>query len=262
MKGINVQVILAPGAEPPAWGRVVLLPARREQDSIEAPCDNCVGTGALPRGSRCDKCAGTGAGRWIRAVRVEIGPQATELRAEVRAYLDRVRGSRYQVTVPLTESGGGRTNTGSATIVAGMHGERLRGYGGKAKCGAIHVYFYTFRGLEIVYSQHRGNGDGSVTLHEAGREDLVCRSSQLYEWTDVDRVISEIREIATRPGIEFPAEAAEAAMEKARCYHCRSAFYVAAGGAQGPSGALRGAGAAFGGLPSPQKGPGIGYTPT
>lgn len=87
------------------------------------------------------------------------------------------------------------------------------------------------------------------------------RNTPIWRFRDGEEAI-EILDAKRAAQIDFPAAAVAAARAKARHYHCRDAHYAAAGGANGPGGALRGAGAACGGWPSPEKGPGIGYDGT
>jgi len=111
----------------------------------------------------------------------------------------------------------------------------------------------------VHYSQWRGDGHGTV--------ELVGVDRQARHYIGVEQVLLarfgdeafEVMPALRQRHLAIPCEAIDRARAKARDYHCRSAYYVASGGARGPSGALTGAGAAAGGMPSPLKGPGIGY---
>lgn len=247
---LNLQVVPFAG-EPPAGAKLVLLPA---EEGDETECQNCGGTGNLAKGDACRKCRGTGRGRFVQALRWDIGDADKDA---VEQLLSTLRvGTRRQLTIRVEERGGGWTNTGDATIVAGLRGEKLPAVYGIPKCGAAHAVFYVHAALIVRYSHHRGVGSGSVSLLGIGKDHQVEQVT-LWHFSDGEPI-----EIVDRPetSIEFPVDAVAAAHRKARDYHCRSAFYAAATtGASGPSGALRGAGAAWGGLPSPFKGPGIGY---
>lgn len=262
----NLQIVPFTG-DAPAGAKVVMLPAR-EGDNIEPqPCPRCEGTGKLPRfGDSCRACGGTGKGKFVRALRWDFdGERDREtISALVRGAV--ARSARHQFTIQLAETGGGLTNTGRATIVAGLNGEKLPAVYGVPKCGEPHAVFYVHAALVIHYCQHRGVGSGTVELIAlTGREwghGYRPQITTVWRFADGDEGIEVVDE-QTASGLVFPAEAVEAARHKAQAYHCRSAYYAAAGGACGPSGALTGAGAACGGLPSPAKsGGGIGYTPT
>jgi hypothetical protein len=250
---LNVQVVPWPANQPvPGGAKLVLLPARPDEDGQEQACTNCGGTGAMPRhGDPCRRCNGTGRGHFVTALRWDA-PEVEQL----REVLVHVPASRRQTTIRVVESGGGHTNTGHAAIVAGLHGEPLPAVYGRPLCGEDHAVFYVHAAMIVQYRQHRGVGSGSVWLVAVG-PDYSVQQVELWRFSDGEDVI----EIVNRPdtSLEFPVAAVEAARRKARCYHCRSAFYAAGKGACGPNGALRGAGAAFGGMPSPFKGPGIGY---
>lgn len=118
-----------------------------------------------------------------------------------------------------------------------------------------HAIFFVFEALVVDYTHHRGVGSGRVTHVRVGPR-LAEEHVVLFRYSDVDAITVE-----TETPIAFPSEALAAARRKACCYHCRSAHYALGRSAQGSSGALRGAGAAWGGLPSPLKGPGLGYDP-
>lgn len=256
---LNLQIVPF-NAPLPAGAKLVLLPAR-EQDLVEPQtCPRCDGTGKLPKfGDDCHACRGTGKGRFVQALRWD-DPTEEELRA-LWPTLE-VRKQRVQFTVRIEEQGGGSTNTGSADIVCGLNGEKLPAVYGRALCNKAHATFYVHAAMVVHYSQHRGDGQGSVDLitlsgPEWG-EHWKPRVTTLWRFADGEDDI-EIVDSESAKGLVFPEEAVEAARRKSRDYHCRSAFYCAEKGASGPSGALTGAGAAFGGQPSPFKGPGIGY---
>jgi len=160
----------------------------------------------------------------------------------------------------LSETGGGATNTGYATIICGIDGEPLVSVWGSPRCNDNHANFFVREALVVTYSHHRGNGSGKVSRVKIDDKDLKIVVDHLYEYEHNEIVVcDEARQNGFAWEIDFPQKAFKAARQKSMDYHCRSAFYVKEGGATGPSGALRGAGAANGGMPSPLKGPGIGY---
>ena len=117
----------------------------------------------------------------------------------------------------ITESGGGSSNTGGATIVCGPNGERVkplfipRGY-----CNGDHAIFVAKPGMCIVSASHDRRGE-SVTVSKIVA--IVGENLELEtigEWEDGDGTIPP----------QFN-DAQEAALSKAHAYHCRSAFYIA-----------------------------------
>ena len=241
---------------------IVQRPSTNPEDRM--PCARCQGTGRVKE-RPCKKCDGTGEGLFIWCARLYPKPSEYE---EVREYLKKLGPDyRIDVTIGLSEVGGGHTNTGHATIVCGLKGEKLPSVHGYPKCGEAHAIFWVHAALVIEYSHHRGVGEGKVKLVAVDRRvPFNVGIEEVPLWSFDDREIRVLNPKYLRHNYEndtldlhFPEEAVEAAKNKARDYHCRSAYYADGYKAQGPSGALRGAGAAFGGLPSPLKGPGIGY---
>ena len=126
----------------------------------------------------------------------------------------------------LWEKGGGWTNTGEATIIAGPDGRpkrpiyiRRRGH----LAGGEHALFVIRHGDHIVEARHH-RGDFHIQVYRVeaiGEEDgrpyaeagLVAEHD-MGEWAP--------------PLPPYLQAAVEAAREKARCYHCRSPHYVAA----------------------------------
>jgi hypothetical protein len=257
---LNVQIVpFDSSIQRPGWTKLVQLPAREGQGE-EQPCELCKGTGKYGRHEEsCRKCAGTGRAKFVIALRAEPAENQIE---ELSNLLDSIPQNdhiRIQRTIRVEESGGGMTNTGFAQIVCGLQGEKLTGFGGQARCGAPHATFYVHAALIVTYSQRRGQGSGVIQfigIDRNAKHQLGIEKVPLWHFEDGQEELEILSERAT--GFEFPSAAVSMAQAKARCYHCRSAYY-ASGGAQGPSGALTGAGAAFGGMPSPLKGPGIGY---
>lgn len=255
---LNLQVVPFI-AQLPAGAKLVLLPARDSDSADAMDCPRCCGAGKLPKyGDPCNGCDGTGKGRFVQALRWD-NPTKEQL-MEFWPTLEK-RKQRVQFTVRLEETGGGLTSGGGATIVCGLNGEALPAVHGIPKCGAAHATFFVHAAMVIHYSQSHGSGSGRVDLitlsgPEWGQT-FTPRAVTLWRFEDEGAI--EIVDAQSAKGLIFPDIAVNAAKRKARDYHCRSAYYAAEKGAHGPSGALTGAGAAFGGMPSPFKGPGIGY---
>jgi hypothetical protein len=250
--------MLRPGvpAPPDGVGEIVYRP---DPDGPQMTCWVCGGTGSLPRrGSECRTCGGAGRLGAVRAWRWRGEAPPPD---NILGYWRSVPRDQRQATLVLTEHGGGFTNTGHAVVVAGMHGERLQSVAGRATMHGPHAVFYPFTALIVTVSHHRGAGQGQVSHLAISQTDATVTRHQLwrFEWCASRRDHIEPIELRPTP-LAFPVAAAQAAISKSLTYHCRSAFYAAGIYAAGPSGALRGAGAAAGGLPSPMKGPGIGYS--
>lgn len=262
MAYLNIQVIPAPRTDIPHG-----IVQRPGVSAARSTCANCDGRGHLTHGDRCFPCGGTGTLRVLHAARFE--PHTESEIAAVSSLLESLDcRHRVQVTARCWEIGGGLTNTGRATIICGMHGERLQAIHGSPKCGARHSEFYVFRALRVDYWQHRDVGEGRVSVfgvreRSAERPEVGLVDAVLWRFTDALTEIDLLDEdLIAALRLTFPMDAVRAAQGKARDYHCRSAWFAKGeAAALGPSGALTGAGAAWGGLPSPMKGPGIGYDP-
>lgn len=121
----------------------------------------------------------------------------------------------------VTENGGGSTSTGSAVVICGAHGEKLkplfvpRGYS-----NGEHAIFVAKPGMLILNANHSRRGE-SVTVH---------RIMSVGNQDDPDALITEIVfEYENGDGNipDFLTEAAEATIKKSYCYHCREPHYVA-----------------------------------
>jgi hypothetical protein len=127
----------------------------------------------------------------------------------------------------LWEGGGGYTNTGSATIIAGKDGEKkaplyIRQRGPLA-C-AHHALIPVDVGDYIISTNH----------HRGDFETQICRVEEIQAETAVCSIIGEysrgewVFSTELRPGVtDRLIPAVDAAWEKATCYHCRWPHYVA-----------------------------------
>jgi hypothetical protein len=184
----------------------------------------------------------------ISACRLDFSPSDEIKRAEVVELLDNIDRPEYrwQVNVALTEHGGGLSNTGHAHIVCGVDGKPLVSVGGLPKCGVPHARFFAHAALVIQYGQHRGNGSGTVSfvgIDRDARHRLGIVEKKLWSFDDSseDFVVHD-----QMPNIAIPMAAIDAARSKARCYHCRSAFYAMGSSASGSSGPRSGVGGCLG----------------
>ena len=118
----------------------------------------------------------------------------------------------------ITESGGGTTNTGGATIICGANGERLkplfvpRGYS-----NGDHAIFVARVGMHIVEAGHSRRGESATVyrIDGIGTDDTVV-FHEVAGYEDGDGNVPP----------EFEA-AVDAALEKSHCYHCREPHFVA-----------------------------------
>jgi hypothetical protein len=124
----------------------------------------------------------------------------------------------------LWECGGGYTNTGYATVIAGKNGEKkkaiyVRGRGELANSN--HALIIIKKGDYIVVAEHH-------------REDFEIQILRVLDFKEEEGETFAITEQAYEFSRgEWDAElptylqaAVEAAKEKATCYHCRSPHYI------------------------------------
>ena len=123
----------------------------------------------------------------------------------------------------VCEHGGGMTNTGSATVIAGKDGERLAPlFVPKGYCNGTHAEFIARVGMYIVEASRSRNGESATAwkikaIGKPGKkDDLIAERVAVYENGD-----------GNFP--EFLEAAKDAALEKSRCYHCRKPHYIARG---------------------------------
>jgi len=258
---INIQIVPF-SAETPSWAKKVWLRAKSNQkeNAVTHMCHVCEGRGKLIH-EVCRKCNGKGEASFVEALRADISTDDRDVLQEVASLISTLSEVHIQRTIRLTEHGGGLTNRGSAHIVCGLKGEPLLAIAGRPKCNRDHAIFYAHAAMCVEYHHHRGVGSGEVKFIGIDREidhNLGLSEKLLWTFSDEQYGFEDHRKNGEYRSLQIPIAAIEAAKQKSKCYHCRSTFY-AVNGAQGVNGALTGAGAAFGGMPSPLKGPGIGY---
>jgi hypothetical protein len=127
--------------------------------------------------------------------------------------------SRSKSGLPtITENGGGMSNTGYATVICGANGQALkplfvpRGYS-----NGDHAIFVVRPGETHLAHASRGKWGESVTIEKVTdiADDDILIVKTVGEYENGDGNIPAKFEIAT-----------DAALEKARCYHCREPHYV------------------------------------
>ena len=125
----------------------------------------------------------------------------------------------------IWEAGGGYSNSGHATIVAGRDGEPLRPIYIRRRghlAGAEHVLFVAKPGLHVVEARHHRRDfwvavwriEGIRRTEDGGHEaDLgLVAEYDMGEWA---------------PALpSFLQAAVDAAMSKATCYHCREPHFT------------------------------------
>jgi len=120
----------------------------------------------------------------------------------------------------LWECGGGYTNTGEATIIAGKDGQPkkavyIRGRGELAN--SFHALIILEVGDYIIEANHH-------------REDFVIEIYKILDFEEETAVVEQVNYFEMGEwDTELPAfleAAVQAAMKKATCYHCRGPHYV------------------------------------
>ena len=118
----------------------------------------------------------------------------------------------------FSESGGGMTNTGYATVVSDANGEALkplfipRGYS-----NGDHAIFVIIPGVTHLIHSSRGKWGEN------------CQVEKIIEVKDDDSLITEtIAEYENGDGNIPPhfQKAVNAALKKSNCYHCREPHFV------------------------------------
>jgi len=138
----------------------------------------------------------------------------------------RNRDVEFYFRLSESESGGGMTNTGSATIPVNKNGDQLKGfYTRKLSNGEGYKAF----GNPIVVvcaSHHRRDFSFNITLYYIDKEGNV-ETRELWRFAgSVDAIITsdELENIVPMKCDKF-IPALRAAMEMATCYHCRETHF-------------------------------------
>ena len=124
----------------------------------------------------------------------------------------------------IWERGGGATNTGSATVVAGPNGERLkpvyiRGRG-HLSCGE-HALFIVKEGYHVIMASH-WRRDFTVKVYRIASIDLDSKVASL-------ELINEFSQGEWDSDLPIHLkDAVDTAMEKSICYHCREPHFYRA----------------------------------
>lgn len=127
----------------------------------------------------------------------------------------------------LWESGGGSTNTGNATLIAGPHGEKkvpvyIR-RAGQLSCGD-HAMVPIEVGDTVVTANHH-RGDFSVVVFRIKRIGEGLGIGPDDEALLVSEYIFDMNQWNSAPTTDIMA-VVEAAKDKAKKYHCREAQWI------------------------------------
>jgi hypothetical protein len=119
--------------------------------------------------------------------------------------------------------GGGATNTGEAQIVAGPRGEKLKPVYIKSKghraCGQ-HALFIVQPGYHVIKVWYWNKQDPPYSVS-------VYQILQITEFQqNPDSSDKQLIAVAQLVKLDELKEAIDAAMTKARCYHCRKPHYA------------------------------------
>ena len=120
----------------------------------------------------------------------------------------------------MWERGGGYTNTGEATIIAGPNGEKKRPVyirrRGSLACDN-HALFVVKPGDVVVKVSHH-------------RRDFEIEIYKILDFEEETAVVEQVNSFSRGEWDKEPPtyleQAVQAAMNKATCYHCRSPHFV------------------------------------
>lgn len=139
----------------------------------------------------------------------------------MKVYLERTK----KGLPALWEQGGGATNTGTAQIICGAHGEKLRAVyvptGGHLSNGQ-HALLVVALGCYVIRANHHRR-DFSITVDQITGFGIDDGGADVAELENVS-VFDQGEWDLDVP--EYLLEAVDAAMRKSRCYHCRGPYFI------------------------------------
>jgi hypothetical protein len=126
----------------------------------------------------------------------------------------------------LWEMGGGYTNTGEAQIVAGPQGEKLKPIFIKTKghrANGQHALFVVQPGYYVVIVGYWNKQDPpyNVTVYQIKQ---FIEFAENPDYPEDKKLLALSSRVVSPP--DFLQSAIEAAVGKARCYHCREPHYA------------------------------------
>lgn len=134
---------------------------------------------------------------------------------------DEIQSHEYVLLIEATEHGGGMTNTGSATVVCGSSGKKLRPYYvPKGHSNSTHAYF-SVPGSIITVTGYRKDDNVTIMEHK------IEIKGAYGEFAEIKTSDVWSGEVGVLPNLYSRyQDAAEAAHGKANCYHCRHVHYA------------------------------------
>lgn len=141
---------------------------------------------------------------------------------------------KYYWRLAAWEEGGGYTNTGSAQIVCGVNGERLKPVLVRRRghlANAEHALFIGQRLVTVYANHHRKDFMFQITEHSIDPKTGEVKEKEIWTYSDdfADAPIDSFDEWFEQNApsyVEKFRDALKAAFEKAQCYHCRGVHYA------------------------------------
>jgi hypothetical protein len=153
-----------------------------------------------------------------RATIVELEPETISCRPRKFALPPALGEFEYALHIDIAESGGGMTNRGYSTVVADDEGRPLKPYYvPKGYSNSDHAYFSHPGPLTVVHGS-KSEGHVEIVRLSVKVEDGVATIVEERIWSG---------ESDSRPELfDKYAAACDAAMGKAKCYHCRHVHFA------------------------------------
>ena len=196
-----------------------------DEDGEDYPCDIC-DQGRKPFKHPCRVCKGTGLLHGVLSARFDAFNREEDFQR-----LRELRNSHnVSVRLVLAEFGTAQASKGHARIICGFKGEKMYGYFQQGVFVDYHAVFYVKAALVIDYKHKHQVGEGIVSLYRLDEDALSFNHHELWHFNDeVVRNEVEPAQITNDPSlirIRFPYDAAKAAFNKSRTYHCRNVYYA------------------------------------
>lgn len=130
--------------------------------------------------------------------------------------------SGNQFFINCSESGGGWSNTGDATIICGINGEALKPYyiptKGTLACAEHAMFSVKNSVIEVCASHHRKDFSITISKHEIVMEPKIqLKKTEIWSGRPEELPVM----------FERFSQAMKAACEKATDYHCRTPYFIA-----------------------------------